>query len=112
MKKLVTKSNIHDFLIEGENGFYADDSMIISPGAKDILRNKGIIIVYGQNKENCSNEITECKKISSLDVEEKSDSELKTIKTIVNLLTQEFKVTDVEEVKKITSKVLKKLKNN
>jgi hypothetical protein len=109
VKKLVTKRNIHDYLIEGENEFYVDSSMIISPGAKDILRNKGIVIVYGHREENCSKEITECKEVSCLDIEEKSDSELRIIKTIENLLVQEFKVTDAQMIKEIISKVLNKI---
>lgn len=109
MKKLITKKNIHDYLIEGENEFYADSSMIISPGAKDIIRNKGIVIIYSNRKENSSKDIAECKEVSCLGVEEKSDNKLKTIRTIARLLTQEFKITNAKMVEEITSKVLNKI---
>lgn len=109
MKKLLTKSNIHNYISEGENELYVDSSMIISPGVKDILRNKGIVIVYGQRKEDSSKEITECKEVSGLNKREKHDDESEIIKTVTNLLLHEFKITDDEIIKKIIEKVLNKI---
>lgn len=109
MKKLITKKNIHDYLIEGESEFYADSSMIISPGAKDIIRNKGIVIIYGNKKDSFRKGISECQEVSCLDVEEKSDNNLKIIRIIARLLTQEFEITDAKMVEEITSKVLNKI---
>lgn len=88
MKKLVTKNNVHDFLMGDESQFYVDSSMIITPGVKDILRNRGIVIVYGDRKVDSTKEIT---------------------KTITNLLTQKFKITDDVAIKEITSKVLNRI---
>ncbi|SHK09386.1 hypothetical protein [Paramaledivibacter caminithermalis] len=109
MKKLITKKNIDEYLVEGENKFYADSSMIISPGAKDILRNKGIVIIYGDRKESCGKDIYECKEVSCLDAEKKNDRYLNIASTIARLLTQEFRITDAEMVEEITSKVLNKI---
>ncbi len=109
MKKLVTKRNIHDFLIEGENKFYADSSTIIAPGAKDILRNKGIVIVYGARKESSENETQKCDEIDNIEDVKQDDKELKIIKIITNLLADEFNISDVDEIKEVTSKVLKRI---
>lgn len=109
MKKLITIRNINDYLAEGEKEFYVDKTMIISPGAKDFLRNKGIVIVYGNKEENCSKEINECKEVSNLDVNEEREKQLKIVKTISNLLVQEFNVTDAQAIEEITSKVLSKI---
>ncbi|WP_432408082.1 hypothetical protein [Wukongibacter sp. M2B1] len=109
MKKLVTKSNIEDFLVEGESEFYADSSMIITPGAKDILRNKGIVIVFGERKEECSKATADCQETSSVEDQDKNDNELATIRTIANLLAQEFKITDIKMIKQVTSEVLKRI---
>lgn len=99
MKRLVTKRNINDYLIDGEDKFYADASTIITPGAKDILRNKGIVIVYGKSVEKCVSEAVECK-------EEDSKNEIKIVTTIENLLAQEFNISDAGKIEEITSKVL------
>ncbi|WP_432663252.1 hypothetical protein R9X47_22070 [Wukongibacter baidiensis] len=109
MKKLVTKRNVHDFLIEGEDKFYVDSSTIIAPGAKDILRNKGIVIVYGEREEAKTNEPQKCDEVSNLDDDKQDEKELKIIKIITNLLADEFNISDVDEIKEVTSKVLKRI---
>jgi len=109
VKKIITKKNINDYLIEDEKEFYVDNSMIISPGVKDILRNKGIVIIYGNRKENCSKNSAVCKEVTSLDEEEKSDGKLRITRAITSLLTQEFKITDAEMIEEITSRVLNRI---
>lgn len=109
MKKLVTKRNVEDFLIEGEDKFYVDSSTIIAPGAKDILRNKGIVIVYGEREKVRIKEPQRSDEDSNLDDERQDEKELKIIKIITNLLAEEFNISDVDEIKEVTSKVLKRI---
>lgn len=109
MKKLVTKRNVNDYLIEGEDKFYADGSTIITPGAKDILRNKGIVIVYGKRVERCI--AKDCREEKALDKSEEKENELQIVKTIANLLAREFKIYDENRIKEITSKVLTLIKD-
>ncbi len=106
MKKLVTKRNVNDYLIEGEDKFYADGSTIITPGAKDILRNNGIVIVYGERVEKCVSEAKDCREEKDLEKNEEKENELQIVRTITNLLTQEFNISDSDRIKEITSKVL------
>ncbi|SKC38148.1 hypothetical protein [Maledivibacter halophilus] len=101
MKKLITKSNIDDFLVE-ENKFYVDKSMIITPGIKDILRNKGITIIYGERQKNLDEETRES-------TEENNRKDVKTEKKIGDLLINEFGISKPEIIEEITLKILAKI---
>ncbi|WP_053955153.1 hypothetical protein [Inediibacterium massiliense] len=48
-KKLITKNNVNQYVCE--NKIYLDKDMLLSPGVKDILRDKNIMIIYEQKKE-------------------------------------------------------------
>ncbi|MBI9091272.1 MAG: hypothetical protein JEZ12_18830 [Desulfobacterium sp.] len=46
-KTLIGSSRVDEFIKEGEKTLYMDKTMILTPGAKDILRNKGVAIEFG-----------------------------------------------------------------
>jgi ethanolamine utilization cobalamin adenosyltransferase len=46
-KTLIGSSRIDEFIKEGEKTLYMDKTMILTPGAKDTLRNRGVAIEYG-----------------------------------------------------------------
>ena len=46
-KTLIGSSRIDEFIKEGEKTLYMDKSMILTSGAKDTLRDRGVAIVYG-----------------------------------------------------------------
>ena len=46
-KTLIGSSRIDEFIKEGEKTLYMDKTMILTPGAKDILRNRGVAIEFG-----------------------------------------------------------------
>ncbi len=46
-KTLIGSSRVDEFIKGGEKTLYMDSTMILTPGAKDILRNKGVAIEYG-----------------------------------------------------------------
>ncbi|GAA0742865.1 cupin domain-containing protein [Clostridium oceanicum] len=65
MKKLICAKDVESLMSKGEKVFYVDGSEIITPSAKDIAKNNGIIFT----KENCKDKV-ECldhKKVTSLD---------------------------------------------
>ncbi|MCG8499762.1 MAG: hypothetical protein MJB12_05070 [Firmicutes bacterium] len=94
-KKLITKNNYNGFVSQENNKLYVSGSMILSPGVKDILREKGIGIVYGEKPESADGE-------SSSDVVDLESS-------IVNMLKKDFNIAEGEDMDSIVAKVLKKL---
>ncbi|WP_129599623.1 hypothetical protein [Anaerophilus nitritogenes] len=85
-KILVTKNNINQYICE--NKIYLDKEMILSPGAKDILRDKNIMIVYEQKDE-------------ILDMKN----------SICRILLEDYNIEDDKTRDKILQKVLNKINN-
>ncbi|WP_026894210.1 hypothetical protein [Clostridiisalibacter paucivorans] len=50
-KVLLTKKNINQYVSKGDEKIYIGKDMILTPGAKDIIRNMGLTIVYGEKPE-------------------------------------------------------------
>ena len=48
-KKLVGEKGVEALVIDGN--FYMDGTVILTPGAKDVLRDKKVPIVYGEKPE-------------------------------------------------------------
>ncbi len=46
-KTLIGSSRVDEFIKEGEKTLYMDKTMILTSGAKDTLRDRGVAIVYG-----------------------------------------------------------------
>jgi ethanolamine utilization cobalamin adenosyltransferase len=46
-KTLIGSSRVDEFIKEGEKTLYMDKTMILTSGAKDILRKRGVAIEYG-----------------------------------------------------------------
>lgn len=98
-KILVTKNNFEQFISKGDNKFYVDKKMILSTCVKDILRDKGMTIVYGKKED-----LTKAKiEINNCTVEDE-------IKIIAAILKNEFNIADDNDVGMITQKVLKKIR--
>ena len=102
-KKLISADNISDFLGAGAKEIYVDSTMILTSGAKDVLREKKVKILYskqpaadiapGRNAQTCKSQ------------------DLKTVVTkIVSILRNDFQVTDSNTVENVTQKVLCSLK--
>ena len=69
--------------------------MIITPGAKDIIRDKGIGVKY----EKCC-----CESESKMKNEIKKDCE-DLERKVIEILVKDYKITDFETVQKILSKL-------
>ena len=92
-KRLITVKNLFEYVQENELVIQAD--MIITPGAKDIIREQGVEIRY----EKCC-----CESESKIKNEIKKDCQ-NFEKKVIDIITKEFKITDSETVQKILSKL-------
>ena len=92
-KKLITIKNYLDYVCDGK--FIVTSDMIITPGAKDIIRDKGIGVKY----EKCC-----CESESKMKNEIKKDCQNLEQK-VIDIIKKEFKITDSETVQKILSKL-------
>ena len=89
-KKLVSEKGV-EALIVGDC-FYMDGTVILTPGAKDVLRNKGVTIVYGAKPETSEEDPLEA--------------------TVAALLKKEYGITDEAQVKAVSCKVVDMIKQN
>ncbi len=99
-QKLVGASCVDEYICIETGCIYVDGSIILAPGAKDILRNKGIRIVYGPKPDVQKSDIC-----SSSDVSEINQL----VVQIVEILIKDFCITDTEKVVTICSQVIKSI---
>lgn len=85
-KKLVTVKNICEFYTEGSCEFLLKKDMMLTPSAKDYLRNKNITIFF------------------------EGDARVPVETQIRNLLKRDFGINDAALVERVVEVVLKKLK--
>lgn len=104
-KKLVSADNISDFLSAGASEIQVDNSMIITSGAKDYLRDKGVKIVYRKQAAAASTSPVNAK------AGQGQSKDLKTVVSkIVSILRNDLQVRDAGTVESVTQKVLCGLK--
>lgn len=102
-KKLVSAENVSDFLSAGASEIQVNNSMIMTAGAKDYLRQKGVKIVYSKQEAAGVAAPSTCRTGGGQD--------LKTVVTkIVSILKKDFQVSDAAVVESVTQKVLCGLK--
>lgn len=89
-KKLVNEKGVEAHIVGGS--FYMDGSVILTPGAKDVLRNKGVTIVYGAKPEMGEEDQLEA--------------------TVAALLKKEYGITDDAKVKAVSSQVVDMIRKN
>lgn len=101
-KKLISAENISEFLGDGRE-FHVDNSMLLTSGAKDYLREKGVKLVYGKQPSAGS-----CPAAAGTTA---VSADLKTVVTrIVSILRNDLQVRDAGTVERVTQKVLCGLK--
>jgi len=106
-KQLVTRKNVDDLICIDEKKIYIEKDMILTPGAKDIIRNRGITIVYGKKEEKNKEVLNETD-----DKEEENLDKDKIEEKITNILVKDFKISNDERVNKVVSDVLEVLNKN
>ena len=96
-KRLITVKNLSEFVQNKELVVQAD--MIITPGAKDMIREQGVEVRYEKSfcESNCESE----NKVKNEIKKDCGDLERK----VIDIITKEFKITDSETVQKILSKL-------
>ncbi len=105
MKKVLVRiDNISEFLEAGASEFHMNSNMILTSGAKDYLRNKGIKIV--QNSKGRGPEVQQKKKCK---LDENSLSTV--VARIVSILRKDLKVKDASKIERVTHRVLMELNN-
>lgn len=101
-KILLTKKNVNEHISEDGKNIYITNSMIITPGAKDVLRNKGVMIVYGEKPE-----IEENKEVCQECVESSDLEDLQNM--IVKILEKDFNITDKASINEACKLILDKV---
>lgn len=98
-KKLVGRDNVEQYICHEEKIITVDQAMILSPGAKDYLREKGISVVYAGQKQTASKLAQKAGEVH--------ESEL--YSTIQKILQSDYAITDSEQVAVVTQQVLARL---
>ncbi len=121
MKKiLIGSSRVDEFIKGDEKTLYMDSTMLLTPGAKDILRNRGVAIVYGSRPVaeetapvSCPTEVHGTQEVQETpeNPENQEGSMASLVETIVGLLRKDFGVNDPETIREISLKVLNKINN-
>ena len=98
-KKLISAENISDFLTAGAKEIQVDNSMIVTAGAKDYLREKGVKIVYSTR--------TNVGSSSPVNVKVGRSQYLKAVVSkIISILRNDLQVRDAGTIESVTQKVL------
>lgn len=99
-KQLIESANVDEFICHEEKKFYLDLSrMVLTPGAKDLLRRKNIEIVYCEVQESPADVPAAPSTATSGNLSE----------TVAVLLKQDYAITDADQVERITREVLSRL---
>jgi len=104
-KQLVRRDNVEQFIRSGEQTLYVDQTMLLTPGAKDYLREKGISVVYAAQPA------------AVPQPEPKAETETRSTATdpdlparIGELLKKDFSITDCGLITEVTRKVMERLR--
>ncbi|MDF1617488.1 hypothetical protein [Petrocella sp. FN5] len=98
-KVLLTKNNIDAYISKNQSKLYVDKNMILTSGAQDVIRNKGISIIYDKSRE--------------AEAEEGTYTEMETItKMVVRILKEQHGMTDAAQIKEACNLILTKINKN
>lgn len=95
-KVLLTKNNIEGYISQSQSKIYVDKNMILTSGAQDIIRNRGISIIYDKSREEESDGTTPSKTSMIINM-------------VVKILRDQHGITDEVEVKKVCNLILQKI---
>lgn len=95
--KLISLKNVQDMCAPGMTEIIISADQIITPSAKDFLKNKDIAIVYSKNKQ----------KHDSTKKHFIPDQEL--IHKVTNILVNNYKITDKNELSKLVLQIIQNI---
>jgi len=105
-KLLVGRDNIEQFICHKERKLYVDQTMILSPGGKDYLREHGMTLVYGSRPVTAAKPATTTAATPKATVAPaKNDLQ----GTILMILKRDYAISDGAQAAEIVQKVLAKL---
>ena len=93
-KILYNTQNIHELIRDKSGVLEVDSNIILTPSAMDLVKTKGITIVYKNGKEDACNNNNGC---GNDDI----------IKSITKILIDQYNITDEKIIKKVIIEVLK-----
>lgn len=102
-KKLVEAGGVDPYICPDSGKFYADETMILTPGAKDELGKRGVAIVHGPMPE-------PAKACAAQEPCAQSANDL--LVAVAAMVKDEFGVEDPEQLKAITCQAVKTIKEN
>lgn len=102
MKTLITRQNIDSRISPVDHRFYADSGIILTAGAKDELRSRGVRIIYGPMPEAAP---------APNPVPSGDDRLEKAVASISTLLRTKFGISDPDVIRNIIENALKALRN-
>lgn len=119
-KKLVEVGAIDPYICLDSAKFYADKTMILTPGARDELSRRGITIVYDPRPETASRlpsgqDTVEkaCSPSSGAASGESHSEELERfVLAVAAMLKERYGVEDPEELKAMSFQVVKTIREN
>jgi hypothetical protein len=117
-KRLISPHNVDEFICDQDRTIYVQTDMILSPGAKDVLRNRGISICFGPRPKTQLTEAVPVPDVPVLDStpcsaqNQTCDSEAGIVARIIQLLNEEYNITDPEQLEQISLEVMKKIKQS
>jgi len=100
-KLLVEYGNVKQYICHEEKKIYVDNTMILTPGAKDYLSQVGVGIVYGAKPGNSSANCPEVKAVPNTEL----------IAKVVCILKNDYGITDAQKLCNVTTQVLAKLQS-
>ena len=106
-KQLVQRDNITQFINPGETTFYVDQTLLLTPGAKDYLREKGIALVYGERPAATAQPAVASTPVEKLQATAQ-EPELRV--RIGEMLKNDFAIRDRKHIDDVTRKVMDRLR--
>lgn len=108
-KRLITKNNYETYLSKDKMALYLESDMILTPGAKDILRNLAVTIKYGKAPVSCSESTIGPENLEEPVAKLEDTREAELVRSIVRLLKDDFKIEEASKMTEILKRVLEKL---
>lgn len=104
-KTLVEASNLDAHICQETKSVYVDGSIILTAGAKDELRKRGIDLVYGPNPKAAGGCAAVAASFGCTDAEEM-------LIAVAALLKKEYGITDPESLKAASHQIVKTLQES
>ena len=108
-KTLIQVNNLDDYICKADSRIFVDSAgMILTPGAKDALRKRGIALVYGPCPEAASCTLHAPAATGAAC----SRSAEKLLFGIATVLKEEYGITDLEQLRRFSLKAVETIQKN